>query len=145
MLLIALLVFGGIYLYSNRTGAVAPSAVTWVTDYEAGMARAAQAGKPVLLAFKASWCGPCKEMDNDVFSKPETAKALAGWVPVRVDVDEQAGIAQQYNVNGVPTFVALTPQGQLIATRSGGMNMQEFAEFLASAQAKTGPVPTAAK
>lgn len=132
-----------VYLLSSRPtlSPASPSAVKWV-DYDHALAAAAEKNQPVLLAFKASWCGPCRQMDNEVFAKDAAAKALAGWVPVHVDIDQQRKLANQYEIRGVPTFVALSSDGKEIARTSGGMSLAEFAQFLASAQAKV-PAPTA--
>ncbi|MEN6367708.1 MAG: thioredoxin family protein [Thermoguttaceae bacterium] len=55
--------------------------------------------KAKVLAFTASWCGPCQR------SKPFLAEIKASGVDVQiVDIDEQPDLAQQYGVTSVPTF-----------------------------------------
>lgn len=127
-----------VYFFSNRPnlGPAAPSAVKWAPNYEAGLAAAKENNQPVLLAFKASWCGPCRAMDNEVFAKEAAAKALSGWVAVHVDIDEHGKLAGRYDISGVPTFVALSPSGVEIARTSGGMSLSQFGEFVASAEAR---------
>jgi thiol:disulfide interchange protein len=137
-LLVLLVGLAVVYILANRpAGPSAPSAVAWVTDHDQGLALASEQNQPVLLAFKASWCGPCRTMDNQVFSKQAAADALSGWVPVSVDVDTQQRVAARYDVSGIPAFVALSPTGQEIGRAAGGMSLAEFAQFLASAEART--------
>lgn len=139
VLWIGLVAVAGVYLYATRSnGPSAPAAVSWIQSYDQGMKRAAESDRPVLLAFKASWCGPCKWMDNEVFSKPAAAKALEGWVPIHVDVDEQGRLADQYHVSGVPTLIALSPEGKELTRADGALSLTDFASFLASAEAARG-------
>lgn len=140
-----LLIFAGLvvaYLLANRPGPAAPSAVKWVPNHDQALAMAAESNKPVLLAFKASWCGPCRTMDSEVFAKDAAAKALTGWVPVHVDVDEEKQVARKYDISGVPTFIALSPEGKEIARTTGGLSLSQFAQFLASAESQVSS-PTA--
>uniref|UniRef100_A0A2N9IBX7 Thioredoxin domain-containing protein n=1 Tax=Fagus sylvatica TaxID=28930 RepID=A0A2N9IBX7_FAGSY len=56
----------------------------------------------MVIDFAASWCGPCKFMEPAVqamaskFTEVEFAK---------IDVDELADVAQEFQVQAMPTFV----------------------------------------
>ncbi|SEP05554.1 thioredoxin [Halorientalis persicus] len=55
----------------------------------------------VLVDFYADWCGPCKMLEPTVEAiAAETAATVA-----KVDVDQHQPLAQQFNVQGVPTLV----------------------------------------
>ena len=58
-------------------------------------------GKLVVIDFHASWCGPCKQIGPQ-FAKME--KDFPDAVFAKVDVDEQEEIAEQYEVEAMPTF-----------------------------------------
>lgn len=136
-----LLILAGLavaYFVANRSdsGPAAPSAVKWAPDYEQALAAASEKNQPILLAFKATWCKPCRDMDNKVFARQEAADALSGWVPVHVDIDEQRKLAAKHDISGVPTLVALSPDGKEIDRESGGLSLQDFAGFLARAEAR---------
>ncbi len=64
---------------------------------------------PVLLEFGATWCGPCKRLE------PELEKLAAGLGNklqlAKLDVDESANLAVQFQVMSVPTLI-LFIQGQ---------------------------------
>lgn len=141
VLLLGLVAVAGAFLFAELRGrsseSAVRSAVPWVSDYNSALKTAAEKNQPVFLAFKATWCGPCKWMDREVFSKPQAEALLSGWVAVHIDIDKEGRLSDQYRIDGVPTFVALSPRGKEVARASGALPMDELASFLASAQAAT--------
>ncbi|XP_078149277.1 thioredoxin H-type-like [Carex rostrata] len=65
---------------------------------------AKEAGKIVVIDFTATWCGPCRFI-GPIFV--ELSKKFPNLVFLKVDVDEQADVAKQYNVEAMPTFLFL--------------------------------------
>jgi thioredoxin 1 len=72
------------------------------TDFDA---RVIQAGVPVIVAFTAEWCAPCKWLH------PVLAEVLTdsvGRIQVfAVDTDRSPGLAARYAVASVPTVILL--------------------------------------
>lgn len=72
--------------------------------------KAKEAKKLVVVDFTALWCGPCR------FIAPILAgfaKKFPHVVFVKVDVDEQKAIAEEWKVEAMPTF-AFVKDGQEI-------------------------------
>ncbi len=82
---------------------------------------------PVLLDFWAQWCGHC-QMSSPIVE--EFANELQGKVKVgKVNVDEEAKIAEGFNITAIPTFVVIN-NGKLIEQTVGAKSKQEILEIL---------------
>ena len=73
--------------------------------------------KPVLVDFYATWCGPCKAMSPIVES---IGKEMQGQARVlKIDVDKNQNIAQQLQIQAVPTFM-IFKKGEMVWRKPGG-------------------------
>lgn len=90
---------------------------------------AAAADKLVFIDLYATWCGPCKRMEREVFSRPDIAALMERYaVAGKFDIDKPAGrsLARSYGVRAVPTCLILDTEGRLRGTISGALSPEAF-------------------
>ncbi|MEW4923795.1 thioredoxin [Algibacter sp. 2305UL17-15] len=83
--------------------------------------------KPILVDFYATWCGPCKAQSPII---SELAKEVQDSVRIiKIDIDKNPQIAEQYQVRGVPTLV-LFKNGAMVWRQSGVQSKQQLQKII---------------
>ncbi|MBC8357034.1 MAG: thioredoxin family protein [Planctomycetes bacterium] len=92
---------------------VAQDRIPWITDLRQAREVAERQHRLVLLHFWSDDCAPCKQVERNVFNQPEFIRALTtGYVPVKINANQQPQLADFYNIERVPTDVIVTPEGR---------------------------------
>jgi thiol:disulfide interchange protein len=94
--------------------------VAWETDLEAGLARARQEGKPVIIDTWATWCVNCRVLEKKTFGNPDVRAAMQRFVPLKIQLEksgspETKAFMQRFGLRqySLPTTLLLNSSGEV--------------------------------
>ncbi len=143
---------------ANDTTKVAPSdKINWMA-YDKAVAEAKRTNKHMFVDFTTTWCGWCKKMEKETFSRPEVISMLnTNFIPVKVwgDLENALNIdgykisekefANSRGIQGYPTFVFETPAREAITGFSGYRDAPTLMNYLSQVKKYIDTVRTSAK
>ena len=97
--------------------------------------------KLVFIDLYATWCGPCKAMERDVFSKKEVGDFMDEYfVAAKYDIDKPTGtaLAGKHGIRSIPACLVFNTEGDLLGKITGSMPAEEFTAALRKIIAETG-------
>lgn len=94
------------------------------------LVKAKAENKLVFFDAYASWCGPCKAMEKNVFTDKEVGEYFNNkFVSVRIDMEKGEGpeLAKHFtSIDGYPSLLFLNNKGNVIKTLLGSRNTDEL-------------------
>ncbi len=117
---------------AERPRARTKTPLTWSHNFEEALATARASGKRLLVDFETTWCGPCKTMDEWIWTDAEVADLVtAGFVGVKLDGDIEKAFVKRFGVAGYPTMVIVNPtDGSAVRKVSGYQTSAQILTFL---------------
>ncbi len=116
----------------------AASAVKW-RSWDRGLEEAKASGRPVLVDVYTDWCGWCRRMEANVYSRPEVLDYLSRtFVSVKLDAEApdaarydgraftSRSLAAHFSVSGYPTTIFLRPAGEHLVNVPGYVDADRF-------------------
>ncbi|UCJ06100.1 thioredoxin family protein [Chitinophaga pendula] len=88
--------------------------------------------KPIFIDAYATWCGPCKSMDAEVYPQKLTGDYFnKNFINAKFDVDagEGAKLAEKYKISSIPAYLVISPDGKLLHRGMGYKAAEELVAF----------------
>jgi thioredoxin-related protein len=142
------LLFAFVTSYAQEQSAINwASGLTWQQVKE----KAKKENKYIFIDAFATWCGPCKKMDKEIYPNDTIGSYFnEKFISIKVQMDQTEkdnafvkswyedaeAINKQYRVQGYPTLIFLSPEGTLINQVLG---YQSVNDLIAAAQTATRP------
>jgi len=101
--------------------------------YDELLAYSKEFEKPFYIDFTASWCLPCKMMEETVFLDSKViAYTHENYLAIQLDVDDFDAmiLRSEYNVNSLPTILFFNPKGKLVGRVEGLTTGTSFLQVL---------------
>ncbi|MEZ5072717.1 MAG: thioredoxin family protein [Bacteroidales bacterium] len=92
-------------------------------------AKAEEEQRLIFLDLYTEWCGPCKRLEKEVFSRKAVGDAFNDrFVNCRMDAEKGEGIdlARRYRVTAYPSLIFTDAEGNLVYTVQGYQGAEEL-------------------
>lgn len=96
------------------------------------LAQAKKEKKLIFLDAYASWCGPCKMMEKNVFPLKAVKEYFnSNFINAHFDMEKGEGrdIARKYGIRSYPTYLFLNGDGEVVLKNFGYMEEHQFLTF----------------
>jgi len=102
----------------------------WLNNFNLAKQIANSSGRLIVADFWATWCAPCKVMDEELWKHPEIQKIAVNFVGVRVNVELEKSLVAQYKVKNIPRLVIISSTGDIIWQKDGYDDAESFLAVL---------------
>ena len=69
-------------------------------------------------------------MGRELWNQTELTELSNNFIPLRVDVDLQAALAQEYHINSIPSVVVVDASGEVLWERAGFQRSDTYIKIL---------------
>lgn len=90
---------------------------------DANIAEVLASGKPVVIDFWATWCGPCRVLGPTVEEVAEEYSDKA--IVAKCNVDDCEDISMKYGIRNIPTLVFIK-NGEVVDRTVGVVSKQDI-------------------
>jgi thioredoxin-related protein len=119
------------------------------SSWEEILQRAQKENKYIFVDCYASWCGPCKWMDKNVYSSDTVGRAInAQFLSVQIQMDTTQHdndetknlyatahmLGEQYHVRAYPSYLFFSPDGRSVHKAMGARDVEDFMSLMKMAQ-----------
>jgi thioredoxin-related protein len=98
-------------------------------SFEEAIELAKKEHKIIFMDAYATWCGPCKRMARDVFTKKEVGDFFnKHFINLKMDMEKGEGpkLASKYKVSAYPTLLFIDEEGEVVNLSKGALPPDRF-------------------
>ncbi|MBS1663763.1 MAG: DUF255 domain-containing protein [Bacteroidetes bacterium] len=139
----------------------AQSGIRWTSlqNWKAVLEEAKRTNKYIFVDAYATWCGPCKLMDKNVYTQVNVGRFFnSSFISVKAQMDstskdspftqgwyaDAAALQSVYAVNAFPSFLFFSPEGKLVYRDKGYLDTDHFMRIASLAKNKDNAYPSLA-
>lgn len=103
------------------------------TDFATVKQQAIENNRPYFAYFTATWCMPCRMMDETTWQDPNLAKYIdENYYAVKIDVDNFDGYVykEEFKVTAYPTILLFEPNGTFMKRIEGSITGSKLQAYL---------------
>ena len=101
---------------------------TWKEALE----KANEENKVIFVDAYTTWCGPCKRMAANVFTRDDVGEFFnANFINMKLDMEQDEGrkFGRKYPVSAYPTFYFIDGTGKVVINTKGGRQPEDFIDL----------------
>ncbi len=94
--------------------------------------KAKEEKKLIFVDCYTSWCGPCRSMANNVFTRPDVGEYFnARFINAKINMEKGEGkdLAKKYQINAFPTLLLIDAEGKVVEKSVGFKSSERLLEW----------------
>ena len=96
------------------------SRLQWRKNYKQAADEARRRRRPILVKITASWCGPCRQMQQLTFTDERVRRRLRrDFILLELDADEQPDLIAGFHVEAYPTTLVVSSELKIVKRMTG--------------------------
>ena len=124
----------------EKDGKAADQGIQFTEASWAAILKKAKAEKKIIF-FDAytTWCGPCKQLQKNVFTRSDVAEVFNNnFINVKFDMESGEGLklAKKYPIEGYPTLFFINGKGKVVKQLLGYQQPQDLIKVAKSLKKK---------
>lgn len=113
------------------------SRLAWRRSYKQAAEEARQRRRPILVKVTATWCGPCRQMQQLTFMDERVRRRLhRDFVLLELDADENSELIADFRVQSYPTTIVVSPELTVVKRLSGFQSAGDLVQVLEMVRVK---------